>query len=446
MKERWEKLLSFRRPNGESLADEVFEPARNPFVIDQDRITFSSSFRRLSKKTQVHPLSRNDHIHNRLTHSMEVASVARSIAVAVGWRIKEKGHLPDIFSPDHLGHIVQAACQAHDIGNPPFGHAGESAIQDWFHDPANHRYIKDIPDVCQADFRLFDGNAQGFRVVNALENNKDKGGLRLTSATLGALVKYPVSAYEANGRGKKKFNYYQSEKNIFTLVFDELGLRNGSGYARHPLSYITEAADDICYRIVDIEDARELKILSFKDMLDVTAPLHGDMKLDPAKFEALDSDRRRASMLRTMVVGTLIQAAAQAFDDNYDAILTGSAEKSLIALCHERAVQYMENAKNVFNGKIKNEPQKIALEIGTYSMYRTLLNVFIPACYGKIKENGENLSYKDERALDLMGVNRPAESDDLYTGYLRVIDFITGMTDNYATFLAEQFSGSGTGK
>lgn len=444
MKEKWERLLGYRRFNGDSLTESSFDPIRTPFVIDQDRITFSSSFRRLSKKTQVHPLNRNDHIHNRLTHSMEVASVARSIAVSVGARVKEKGHLPDIFSPDHFGQIAQAACFAHDIGNPPFGHAGESAIQDWFCDPANHGYIKDIPDVCRTDFKLFDGNAQGFRVVNALENNKDKGGLRLTCATLGALVKYPVSAYEANGRGKKKFNYYQSERDVFGLVFEALGLRNGSGYARHPLSYITEAADDICYRIVDIEDARELKVLSFKDMLDVTSPLHGKLNIEVPKFDALDSDRRRASMLRTMIVGELIQASVDAFDANYEAILDGTATKPLIAMCHEHAVHYMENAKKIFNERIKNEPQKIALEIGTYSMYRALLNVFIPACCGKIK--GESLSYKDERALDLMGVNRPAESDDLYTGYLRVVDFITGMTDNYATFIAEQFSGSGTGK
>jgi len=172
--------------------------------------------------------------------------------------------------------------------------------------------------------------------------------------------------------------------------------------------------------------------------------LHSAMKIDSSQFETLDSDRRRASMLRTKVVGELIQASAKAFDDNYDEILNGSANGSLIAMCHEHVIQYMQNAKTIFNGKIKHEPQKIALEIGTYSMYRTLLNVFIPACYGKIK--GESLSYKDERALDLMGVNRPAESDDLYRGYLRVVDFITGMTDNYATFIAEQFSGSGTGK
>lgn len=444
MKEKWEKLLNYQRFNGSSFSGNEFDLARNPFIIDQDRIIFSSSFRRLGKKTQVHPLSRNDHIHNRLTHSIEVASVARSIAVKVGTIVQTKGHLPDIFYPDHFGHIVQAACLAHDIGNPPFGHAGESAIQDWFCDPANHKYIKDIPDVCQTDFKLFDGNAQGFRVLNALENNKDRGGLRLTGATLGALVKYPLSAYEANGNSKKKFNYYQAEKDIFQTVFESLGLIRGGGFARHPLSYIAEAADDICYRIIDIEDARELRVLSFKDMLEITEPLHGDISIDMPKLDSLDSDRRRSSVLRTNVIGALIKAAEEAFTDNYDKIIEGNAEDSLIEMCNSNVINYMKNAKNVFNEKIKHEPQKIALEIGTYSMYRTLLNVFIPACYGKIK--GENLSYKDERALDLMGVNRPMENDDLYKGYLRVIDFITGMTDNYATFIAEQFSGSGTGK
>lgn len=444
MKDKWKKLLSFKRFKGHELTADEFNPIRNPFVTDQDRITFSSSFRRLSKKTQVHPLNRNDHVHNRLTHSLEVASVARSIAVNVGAFLRDKGHLPDIFYPDHLGQIVQAACFMHDIGNPPFGHAGESAIQDWFADPAHNSYIKEISEVCQADFKLCDGNAQGFRVVNALENNKDKCGLRLTCATLGAVVKYPLSAYEANGKGKKKFNYYQSEKDIFAAVFKELGLQSGSSYARHPLSFITEAADDICYRIVDIEDARELNILSFQDMLEVTRPLHTNMKLDLSKFESQGSDRRRASMLRTMVVGALINASIDAFANNYAKIMDGSANDSLISMCYEPAVQYMENAKSIFNEKIKNEPQKIALEIGSYSTYRILLNVFIPACYRKIKK--ENLSYKDERALDLMGVHSPTDHDDLYTAYLRVLDFIMGMTDNYATFIAEQFSGAGTGK
>ena len=269
---------------------------------------------------------------------MEVASVARSIAVNVGALVKNKGHLPDIFTPDHFGHIVQAACLAHDIGNPPFGHAGESAIQDWFCDPLHHNYVKDIPDVCQVDFKLLDGNAQGFRVINALENNKDKGGLRLTCATLGAFVKYPVSAYVANGNEKKKFNYYQSEKEIFETVFTELGLFDDGKYARHPLSYITEAADDICYRIVDIEDARELKILSFEDMVEIARPLHESIQFDPSKFESCDSDRRRASMLRTLIVGDMIKAAVQAFAENYEQILNGSVEKSLIRLCHERSV------------------------------------------------------------------------------------------------------------
>ena len=444
MKERWEKLLSYKRFNGDSLVDRDFEIARNPFRVDQDRILFSSSFRRLGKKTQVHPLSRNDHIHNRLTHSIEVASVARSIAVRVAFLIKEKAHLPDPFCPEHLGDIVQAACLAHDIGNPPFGHAGESAIQDWFCDPAHHDFTKFLKDAELADFKVFDGNAQGFRVVNSLEYNKDKGGLRLTCATLGALVKYPISAYDANGQGKKKFNFYQAEKDIFQGVFEEMGLRTGNVYIRHPLSYITEAADDICYRIIDMEDARELKIISFNDIKEAISPLQLPETINEAKLMDFDSDRRRTSFLRTMVIGKLIDGVVDAFESNYQTIADSSFPNSLIDLCNDNITAYMKNAKSVFNEKIKNEPQKIALEIGSYSMYKILLDVFIPSCYKKIK--GEKLTYKDERALDLMGVNSPIESDDLYLGYLRVIDFITGMTDQYATFISEQFSGTGTGK
>ena len=444
MKNKWIQLLNYKRFNGKNISDTPFDERRNPFVTDHDRIVFSSSFRRLGKKTQVHPLTRNDHIHNRLTHSMEVACVARSIAIRIGYAVKDKEHIPDNISAENFGDIAQAACLAHDIGNPPFGHAGESAIQDWFSDSDNNRYVENISQVDRADFQAFDGNAQGFRVVTALENNKDRGGLRLTCATLGALVKYPNSAHAAIGRNSKKFNFYQSEKEAFDMVFSDMGLVKNGAYARHPLSYITEAADDICYRIIDMEDARELKIISFHDMTKVVEPIKHLLYVNYEKLKALDSDRRRASFVRTQVISAMIDATVDAFVAHYDAIMSFSLESPLIKQCDDGINEYMQNAKSIFNNKIKNEPQKMALEIGSYSMYKILLDVFIPACSRKI--NKTPLSYRDERALDLMGVNAPKEGDNLYKAYLRVIDFITGMTDAHATFISEQFSGTGTGR
>lgn len=442
MKNRWEKLLNPLRytKDGPKVAPEDF---RGPFAIDQDRILFTSSFRRLSKKTQVHPLTRNDHIHNRLTHSMEVACVARTLAVHVGNFLKENDHLPLGVEPYNIGEIVYAACLVHDIGNPPFGHAGESAIQDWFADPVNNRYVEQLDPMEKADFQSFDGNAQGLRVVTALENNKDRGGLRLTFPTIAAFVKYPRSAHAAQVEKKKKFNYYQAEEKMFDEIFSELGLKNGSVYLRHPLAYLTEAADDICYRIIDMEDARELKIITYNDFRNVIEPIYAELDVQEERLRAMDSDRRRMSMLRTLVIGKMITSTVQAFKNNYDKVISGEIF-SLVDDCDQAAVQYMDSAKEIFNKKIMHEAQKISLEIGSYSLYKILLDAFIPATFNKIKSNP--LSYKESRALDLMGVNAPSQDDDLYRAYLRVIDFVTGMTDFYATFLSRQFSGTGGGQ
>lgn len=218
MREKWGKLLNpFRyTSSGPRVASDDF---RGPFAIDQDRILFTSSFRRLSKKTQVHPLTRNDHIHSRLTHSMEVACVARTLALRVGAFLKQRDELPSGIEPYNIGEIVYAACLAHDIGNPPFGHAGESAIQDWFSDPANNQYIRHIEPLEKLDFQSFDGNAQGLRVVTTLENNKDRGGLRLTFPTIAAFVKYPRSAHAAQIEGKKSLTITKQKKKYLMKYF-----------------------------------------------------------------------------------------------------------------------------------------------------------------------------------------------------------------------------------
>ena len=300
---------------------------RSPFVQDYDRIIFSSSFRRLAKKTQVHPLVRNDHIHNRLTHSLEVSSVGRSLALLAGQGLVERGCLPQEYSPEHLGQIMQAACLAHDIGNPPFGHAGEEAIRDWFKDAGHAKhYLKDLRPAERADFEAFDGNAQGFRVVNTLENNKDTGGFRLTFPVLASLVKYPCSAHEALGRSSSKFNYYTAEQEIFTDVFSTLGLVHDGRARRHPLSYLLEAADDICYRIIDMEDACELRIITYQDIKDVMAPLLSDSDMDCERLAGMDSDRRRSGMLRTRAMGCIIPSVAQTFLDNYEDIMAGKLQ------------------------------------------------------------------------------------------------------------------------
>ena len=440
--EQWSRLLAPYRKTRQDKNLAPLDVVRNPFVQDYDRIIFSSSFRRLAKKTQVHPLVRNDHIHNRLTHSLEVSCVGRSLGLGVGGMLRQLGELPEPYTPDHLGQIIQAACLAHDIGNPPFGHAGEEAIRDWFKDSGHkEQYFKDLKPAEWADFTAFDGNAQGFRVINALENNKDRGGFRLTLPVIAALVKYPCSAYEAQGAGvsKVKFNFYTAEKTLFAEIFTAMGLAQGGGYRRHPLSYLLEAADDICYRIIDMEDARELRIISYADFKEAMRPLLAPKDLDDSRLEAMDSDRRRTSMLRTTAMGRVIPSVMQTFMDNYAAIMRGDLEGCLLDHAREDVGGFMDAARRVFNEKIMNNPQKTALEIGTYTLYRRLLDVFIPACFNSTR--GHSMSYQETRALTLMGANAPGKEDSLYTAYLRVLDFVSGMTDDYATFISRQFSG-----
>ena len=439
--EQWALLLAPNRKASAGINHDQLVEGRNPFLADYDRIIFSSSFRRLARKTQVHPLVRNDHIHNRLTHSLEVSCVGRSLGLGVGAALRQRGDLPPDFTPDHLGQIIQAACLAHDIGNPPFGHAGEEAIRDWFKASGHkEQYFKNLQPSEWADFTAFDGNAQGFRVINALENNKDKGGFRLTFPIIAALVKYPRSAYEAQGLGKSKFNFYTAERALFAEIFDALGLARGGVCRRHPLSYLLEAADDICYRIIDMEDARELRIISYADFKEAMTPLLDAACLDDPRLECMDSDRRRTSMLRTTAMGRMIPSITQTFMDNYEAIMAGSLEGSLLNHAREDVAGFMSAAGRVFNSKIMNNPQKTALEIGTYTLYRRLLDVFIPACFNFTK--GNTMSYQETRALTLMGANAPGKDDSLYMAYLRVLDFVSGMTDDYATFISQQFSGT----
>ena len=439
--EQWALLLAPNRKASAGINHDQLVEGRNPFLADYDRIIFSSSFRRLARKTQVHPLVRNDHIHNRLTHSLEVSCVGRSLGLGVGAALRQRGDLPPDFTPDHLGQIIQAACLAHDIGNPPFGHAGEEAIRDWFKDSGHkEQYFKNLQPSEWADFTAFDGNAQGFRVINALENNKDKGGFRLTFPVIAALVKYPRSAYEAQGLGKSKFNFYTAERALFAEIFDALGLARGGVCRRHPLSYLLEAADDICYRIIDMEDARELRIISYADFKEAMTPLLDAACLDDPRLECMDSDRRRTSMLRTTAMGRMIPSITQTFMDNYEVIMEGRLDGCLLNHAREDVAGFMREAGRVFNSKIMNNPQKTALEIGTYTLYRRLLDVFIPACFNFTKGNA--MSYQETRALTLMGANAPSREDSLYMAYLRVLDFVSGMTDDYAAFISQQFSGT----
>ncbi|MCD6654205.1 MAG: deoxyguanosinetriphosphate triphosphohydrolase [Sulfurovum sp.] len=443
------KLLSKKRyySNKEIVEDEKEDYFRSSFHKDYDRIIFSNSFRRLSKKTQVHPLSKNDHVHNRLTHSLEVASVGRSLGIRAGEFLNKK-YPDDKINPYNVAYIVQTACLAHDIGNPPFGHAGEEVIKEWFkkNKEKEKDFLKKLSPEQLEDFIHLDGNAQSFRIVSQIENNLFAGGMNLTFATLGTLVKYPHSSNNCKNIDKSKFNYFLSEADFFQLLFNELGLcRDDGSFKRHPLSYLMEASDDICYGLLDLQDAFELKIINLQSMKKIFIFICGQKEVDETYRNKKYTDIQKVSRLVAKSIDKLARHVMEVFENNFDAIMSDDQPKDLIDnfTNHELKDGIME-AKKLGSKKIFNEKRKIELELGAYNIIETLLNNLIFATYELYtNDNEKELSFKSKRVLELMGDDRPTKTKSLYNMYQRVIDYIVGMTDNHAKHLAHQLIGMG---
>jgi dGTPase len=438
-KMNWHQLLTTERHGHEALG--LADLGRSHFHKDHDRIVFSGAFRKLGGKTQVHPLAKYDHIHNRLIHSMEVGSVGRSLGIRVGEEIKDQ--LPHDMQPDDLGIIVQAACLAHDIGNPPFGHAGEYAIQDWFKRADNQSLLSGLTDSEKQDLQKFEGNAQGFRTLAQVEYHLYNGGLRLTFPTLGASLKYPWTADNAGEKGK--FSCFQSEHRILQELANKLGLiqKEDGRFARHPLSYLMEAADDICYALIDLEDAVELSIIEFEDVEEIFLDIQG------TKVLALDnsgniSPARQLSSLRSKTIGCIIDAVVETFFKHMDDILSGTFEGDLISACPEGIRDGIGRAKQLAISKVFMDVQKTETEIGAYSVLSTLLQTFIEAGFEfHQKRDRKALTYRTKRVFDLMAGEAPTEQMSQYEIYQRMVDNIAGMTDNYALYLARQISSPG---
>tara|TARA_R110001583_G_C5629391_1_gene406878 strand:+ start:77 stop:1396 length:1320 start_codon:yes stop_codon:yes gene_type:complete len=434
---QWNSLLSQNRFNKDKLQTAV--EARSEFHKDYDRIVFSSAFRRLGRKTQVHPLSNNDHIHTRLTHSIEVGSVGRSLGLIVGEFLSENDELPSGISPQEIAAIVQAACLAHDIGNPPFGHAGEFAIRHWFKENGHKLNLENIRE--RNDFQIFEGNAQGFRVVSKIENHYNNGGLRLTYATLGTLIKYPWFSDHALAKSKGKFNFFQSEMDVVENISGELGLINAgyNHYSRHPLSYLMEAADDICYKILDIEDALELGMLRFDEVSGIFNKIAGKDSKYYSEVGENHTARRRITNLRSMAIENLINKCSKVFIDNYSEIMAGNYTSELIKDIDGIVKDGISEAKEVTTKNIFLHRRKIELEIGSYATLETILDAFIVAI-NELKSN-DVVSFKSQRVLDLMGANVVNKNSTYHECYLRVTDLVSGMTDTHATHVANQLSG-----
>ncbi|WP_198411320.1 deoxyguanosinetriphosphate triphosphohydrolase [Marinimicrobium alkaliphilum] len=450
MSMQWEKLLCAERL-GQRPAKS--EEGRSPFHSDHDKIIFSGAFRRLARKTQVHPLAINDHVHNRLTHSLEVACVGRTLGMRVGKALRDRGDLPEPLEPSDIGDIVQSSCLAHDIGNPPFGHTGEEAIRNWFQkDGAG--YLKHLERAERDDLRMFEGNAQGLRVLTTSEYYQHQEGMRLTYATLSAAIKYPWCAVDSVDRKRpkqSKYGVFQSELEYFHEIAKSTGLLplGDNWYCRHPLVYLMEAADDFCYGIVDLEDGLEMGIVRWEEIYALLRPV-----LDPAQARDLEQalDRvdvgRKPAILRGKVIDAFITAATEAFMANQQDFLAGRVKGDLISLCEPTVRDAVQAAKDLAKDKIFNHAKRVELEIGAYNTIATLLSTLCGAVDALLGDP-DKVTYKDKRVLALIGENSfhpdvfAKRGSYQYLSLMAVIDYISGMTDNYATNLAKQFNGMG---
>jgi dGTPase len=341
-----------------------------------------------------------------------------------------------------LGAIVQAACLAHDIGNPPFGHTGEDAIRNWFRDSANKHFLTGLSTSEIRDFQTFEGNAQGLRILTQLEYHRFDGGLRLTYATLGAFLKYPWhSDYQDPSKGEK-FGVYQSEHDFFHKIASELGLilQGENRYCRHPLVYLMEASDDICYAIIDLEDGVEMNLLEYREVEQLLLELIGD-DVPKDYFETTEEDpaRRRLAILRGKAIEIMVNSVAITFMENEQALLKGELVSELIAVADQKVASCIRSAKSIARNKIFREPKKALIEIGAYATLGSLLESFLSAVDEVLE--GQVVSYKSQRILELIGRHAPKKDWDKYRAYLRVVDYISGMTDDYAVELAQAVRG-----
>ncbi len=422
----WNHLLSARRL-GHMGAEEV-TPARSPFQKDWDRVVFSSAFRRLQDKTQVHSLSASDYVRTRLTHSLEVSSVGRSLGAAIGQTIAQRHKLRAGLSAAEFGHILAAACLAHDIGNPPFGHFGEETIRRWFAGPGR-TLLEPLTLNQRADLLGFEGNAQGFRIVARLQNWRDAGGLRLTAATLASFTKYPFDSLA--GATKRKFGFFAAEADLFAEIAAEVGLlpRAGGGWQRHPLAWLVEAADDICYRVVDLEDGYKLGRIGFAEAEQLLRQL---VHRDPPRYREIEDEPRRIGYLRAKAIGQLIDDAAACFLDREPAIMAGAFTSEVLA--ETRAWPVLERMFALTRAHVFQTEERVARELEGERIITALLEATTAAFLAREKGGPLPADFPE---------NVPAGASR-YDWLLAVTDYISGMTDSYAQDRYRKLSPTGS--
>jgi dGTPase len=424
------KLLSTRRwPDG---TPPMVGPGRTDGLRDYDSILFSEPFRRLHDKTQVFPLPEDDHVSTRLTHSLEVASVGRSLGRLTGHLLRERfGDAMDL-SPADLGDHVSAGCLAHDIGNPPFGHAGEKAIRSWFKSKDGAPWFAALDSAQRLDFLHFNGNAQGFRVLTHLARGDRAGGLQLTASTLAAMLKYPWLNGTA-GRYEAKFGAFQSEIDQLRWVAQETDLpqvEGGSCWARHPLAYLVEAADDMAYLTRDLEDGLRLRLVDYEDYSGALEPIAregGDYR-PPQKPKKRDriTERDAAAYLRTATIGTLIEAVAKAFIDRWPCCGIGKPQGLLEVTPHSGAVA---QARKLAKQQCYQANQVMYLELSGHNVLHRLLDLLELAAF---RSTGKMASERGKKIANLLSWSEDGGATTEYQRIQRALDVVSGMTDRYA--------------
>ena len=437
----WNQIISTTRLGQEEYTTNENKHSRTQFQRDYDRIIFSSPFRRMQNKTQVFPLPGSVFVHNRLTHSLEVASVGRSLGSM--FVEKAESEKMEVTNPlfQEIGSVVSAACLAHDMGNPPFGHSGEDAIAQFFKKNTNPKLRDELNEAQWKDFTLFDGNANAFRLLSHQFNGRRQGGFALTYTTLASIVKYP---YESMLTEKPKFGFFQSEKAIFDQVANELGLLQLSGnpakYVRHPLVFLVEAADDICYQLMDLEDAHKLKIHSFEQTRSLLMGFF-DQQTEAKQINRINETLKlvadpneQIAYLRASVIGKLVKQCVAVFWEKQADILSGSFQKPLIDYLHPTSLAAIKHIKEVSVRNIYNDRSVIEIEISGYQIIGTLLDVFVEA----ILNPKEAFSKK---ILMLIPDQYCGEHSSTYEKVQAVVDFVSGMTDLYALDLYRKIKG-----
>jgi dGTPase len=446
----WNNCISYNRTGRPKHSHST----RSHFQRDFDRIIFSSAFRRLQDKTQVFPLPGNTFVHNRLTHSLEVSSVGRSLGHIVGDytanTVKDLTPESKHFYKYDLSSVIAAACLAHDLGNPPFGHSGEAAISSYF--IKNHNTLFEGKRLQEfftkeewSDLTNFEGNANALHIITNDYTGKVVGGLSLTYTTLASILKYPCASTQIDKslKHRKKYGYFKKDQPIFEEICIETNLKSNYDFrfSRHPFVYLVEAADDICYRIIDIEDAHRINILSTSYVIELFISIIKEVdkqnNLDKIKetLNKIDDGNEKVSYLRAKTINALILEAAEVFKNNSEKIINGNWNSTLFDEIEAKSSSLVE-AKTISISKIYNSPSIIEIELTGHNIIYELLSRFVP-----IVVKRELTQLESKSLLLVPNQFKYPNSDNEYQKVIGIIDFISGMTDGYATELYRKFTG-----